>query len=361
MNERFPDATAEDLIDATCIICREDMTSAKKLPCGHCFHFYCLRSWLEWQQTCPTCREPILVEPANGNRPARRGAAGANAEAVVNNVNAPVAGNQGVAPPQGAVNNVHGAGMGGNHHQHPQPRDDNISNVPLPTPATSRPSSNSRTNANIMETPGPATVNTTSGGQSAPVSMLQQSMYNLSSGTIGPFGIYSTNAGQHMVPISALVDPSIVKAQMNVLRQQLELYELMLAHCNTPSKIAASMPVSNAGNGGSVSNANSHTVSSEPPPTQQDNSSQSHNVATLDNSFITHEVVQGSTINQSNVNSEGGSSSTSDAEEKENLVDNHPNDLTNTEVETATGEPNNELRLRRIAYLERLKKGNEDG
>jgi E3 ubiquitin-protein ligase synoviolin len=24
------------------------------LPCGHIFHFHCLRSWLERQQTCPT-------------------------------------------------------------------------------------------------------------------------------------------------------------------------------------------------------------------------------------------------------------------------------------------------------------------
>uniref|UniRef100_A0A0D9WPK8 E3 ubiquitin-protein ligase synoviolin-like TPR repeats domain-containing protein n=1 Tax=Leersia perrieri TaxID=77586 RepID=A0A0D9WPK8_9ORYZ len=40
MNERFPDATADELnaSDATCIICREEMTTAKKLLCGHLFH-----------------------------------------------------------------------------------------------------------------------------------------------------------------------------------------------------------------------------------------------------------------------------------------------------------------------------------
>jgi E3 ubiquitin-protein ligase synoviolin len=32
----------------------------KKLPCGHIFHFYCLRSWLERQQSCPTCRRTVL-------------------------------------------------------------------------------------------------------------------------------------------------------------------------------------------------------------------------------------------------------------------------------------------------------------
>ena len=26
----------------------------KKLQCGHIFHFHCLRSWLERQQSCPT-------------------------------------------------------------------------------------------------------------------------------------------------------------------------------------------------------------------------------------------------------------------------------------------------------------------
>ncbi|ORX56169.1 hypothetical protein DM01DRAFT_1285575 [Hesseltinella vesiculosa] len=82
MDQLYPNATVEDLSgtnDSTCIICREDMhanppdiTSSppqqppqqdgphhnydqpKKLPCGHIFHFHCLRSWLERQQTCPT-------------------------------------------------------------------------------------------------------------------------------------------------------------------------------------------------------------------------------------------------------------------------------------------------------------------
>ncbi|KAJ3037801.1 E3 ubiquitin-protein ligase synoviolin [Rhizophlyctis rosea] len=87
MNERYLNATAEELAvtDRTCIICREEMEAeggaanadgnaagaaapaavprrpqagppnvAKKLPCGHIFHFRCLRSWLERQQTCPT-------------------------------------------------------------------------------------------------------------------------------------------------------------------------------------------------------------------------------------------------------------------------------------------------------------------
>ncbi|KAF7836519.1 ERAD-associated E3 ubiquitin-protein ligase HRD1B-like isoform X1 [Senna tora] len=71
MNDRFPDATPEELnaSDATCIICREEMTTAKKLICGHLFHVHCLRSWLERQHTCPTCRA-LVVPPENGTNAA---------------------------------------------------------------------------------------------------------------------------------------------------------------------------------------------------------------------------------------------------------------------------------------------------
>ncbi|PSS04543.1 ERAD-associated E3 ubiquitin-protein like [Actinidia chinensis var. chinensis] len=67
MNDRFPDATPEELnaSDATCIICREEMTTAKRLSCGHLFHVHCLRSWLERQHTCPTCRA-LVAPPENG-------------------------------------------------------------------------------------------------------------------------------------------------------------------------------------------------------------------------------------------------------------------------------------------------------
>ena len=77
VQERFPDATEEELeqSDRVCIICREHMDSAKKLRCGHMFHFHCLRSWIERQQTCPTCRAPI-VPPRAGRGRRRRGAGG---------------------------------------------------------------------------------------------------------------------------------------------------------------------------------------------------------------------------------------------------------------------------------------------
>lgn len=84
MNARYPDATAEEVgREEVCIICREEMRPViqnnnadgtpqrvnpvaermrpKKLPCGHILHFSCLRSWLERQQNCPTCRRPVVV------------------------------------------------------------------------------------------------------------------------------------------------------------------------------------------------------------------------------------------------------------------------------------------------------------
>lgn len=104
MNTRYPDATADEMQrEDVCIICREVMHASqrlyeapnsqngrghprlndqgrnrnhntndaaiagderlrpKKLPCGHILHCTCLRSWLERQQNCPTCRAPVLV------------------------------------------------------------------------------------------------------------------------------------------------------------------------------------------------------------------------------------------------------------------------------------------------------------
>ncbi|KAI1205956.1 uncharacterized protein F4807DRAFT_441115, partial [Annulohypoxylon truncatum] len=77
----YPDATAEELArEDTCIICREDMRPwdpsavgaverfrPKRLPCGHILHFGCLRSWLERQQVCPTCRRPVTIEGTASN------------------------------------------------------------------------------------------------------------------------------------------------------------------------------------------------------------------------------------------------------------------------------------------------------
>ncbi|KAK9477859.1 hypothetical protein V1514DRAFT_332695 [Lipomyces japonicus] len=84
-DQKYADASEEDVVrESICIICREEMvvdpagTAAggdtrhrsqperkrpKRLPCGHVLHYGCLKSWLERQQRCPTCRRPVL-DPA---------------------------------------------------------------------------------------------------------------------------------------------------------------------------------------------------------------------------------------------------------------------------------------------------------
>lgn len=54
--------------DPICLICREDMEQGKKLSCSHVFHEYCILSWLEKQNTCPTCREPVSVSLVNSEQ-----------------------------------------------------------------------------------------------------------------------------------------------------------------------------------------------------------------------------------------------------------------------------------------------------
>ena len=72
LKTKYPSATTTELeqTDKVCIICREEMAvtegeqvqrmTPKKLGCGHIFHFKCLKSWLEKQQSCPTCRTSLL-------------------------------------------------------------------------------------------------------------------------------------------------------------------------------------------------------------------------------------------------------------------------------------------------------------
>ncbi|GAA5940062.1 hypothetical protein JCM10213_004929 [Rhodosporidiobolus nylandii] len=121
MDSLYPNATREEMAqmnDRTCIICREDMEyrpapgervepdeevegvegqqqpqqeqmdrhrgpndTPKKLPCGHVFHFHCLRSWLERQQSCPTCRRPVLPNEQPAPQPAQAQPGGAAAGA----------------------------------------------------------------------------------------------------------------------------------------------------------------------------------------------------------------------------------------------------------------------------------------
>ena len=58
MESKFENATQEEIeeFNDECAICWDTMENARKLPCGHLFHNSCLRSWLEQDTSCPTCR-----------------------------------------------------------------------------------------------------------------------------------------------------------------------------------------------------------------------------------------------------------------------------------------------------------------
>ncbi|XRB01972.1 ubiquitin-protein ligase [Pycnococcus provasolii] len=171
MNEVLTEATAEDLqADSTCIICREEMVArgwtshqdhqqqqegdgdgppppppppraassgtaglAKKLPCGHCFHHACLRSWLERQQSCPTCRAPVAPTTPSAAAPAAAAAAAAAA-----------AGGGGA----GAGGDAGAAGAGAGEPQAPPP--------PQPFGARAPPAANNMGNAQPPPPPGDA-------------------------------------------------------------------------------------------------------------------------------------------------------------------------------------------------------------
>ena len=172
MNERYPDATPEEIQDEdVCIICREGMQAwssagelrqtpgdgstptvdshratderlrPKKLPCGHILHFACLRSWLERQQNCPTCRRAVLVAAptTRAQAPQSTNRAGqGNGQANAGNVNAGNANNnqRGAAERNrirvfnfgpfrvgfGAGQDIHGLAQQLNNQPHPELR-----------------------------------------------------------------------------------------------------------------------------------------------------------------------------------------------------------------------------------------------
>uniref|UniRef100_A0A915PX86 CUE domain-containing protein n=1 Tax=Setaria digitata TaxID=48799 RepID=A0A915PX86_9BILA len=67
IDAHYQKATQSELCNLKdwCAICWEQMDSARKLPCTHFFHEWCLRSWLEQDNSCPTCRLalPSLSNP----------------------------------------------------------------------------------------------------------------------------------------------------------------------------------------------------------------------------------------------------------------------------------------------------------
>ncbi|KAF9962630.1 hypothetical protein BGZ72_000050 [Mortierella alpina] len=70
MQALYPSATEKELADYSddCAICRDGMSSAKILPCGHIFHLFCIRSWLEHHSSCPTCRRSLVPKTGLGEQ-----------------------------------------------------------------------------------------------------------------------------------------------------------------------------------------------------------------------------------------------------------------------------------------------------
>ncbi|CAK7270015.1 E3 ubiquitin-protein ligase hrd1 [Sporothrix epigloea] len=151
---RYNDATEEDLArENTCIICREDMhvwapndrarverTRPKKLPCGHILHLGCLKSWMERQQVCPTCRRSVVIDDAsNANR---------NRDAALFRIGLNIGGagaNVGAAPAPGA--------NGANAPQHPLHPAAPLANGQVPDPAVGAPAPGPAGGANFQPPP----------------------------------------------------------------------------------------------------------------------------------------------------------------------------------------------------------------
>lgn len=69
MEAKFPMASPEEIEENSddCAICWDRMDFARKLPCGHLFHNSCLRSWLEQDTSCPTCRMALSGDSDSNN------------------------------------------------------------------------------------------------------------------------------------------------------------------------------------------------------------------------------------------------------------------------------------------------------
>jgi autocrine motility factor receptor len=69
MERRFPWANQEELdLTDKCAVCWEKLEKARRLPCSHVFHHHCLRSWLEQDTSCPTCRRSLQDEKEMSQR-----------------------------------------------------------------------------------------------------------------------------------------------------------------------------------------------------------------------------------------------------------------------------------------------------
>ncbi len=67
-NQILMDGYCARHLKQTCSICFEPVPStnsakAKRLSCGHAFHFNCILKWFETSDECPVCRRKQLKDP----------------------------------------------------------------------------------------------------------------------------------------------------------------------------------------------------------------------------------------------------------------------------------------------------------
>ena len=140
--------------DSTCIICRDEMLTehaCRRLPCGHSFHVWCLRRWLENDLRCPTCRHQLaLLDPVAPAALAPIGLAPpqAAAAAAVDAVAAPRAA---PAAPTGTLRRVVHAPAPG-----PVPAAGTVATVvPIADPVASRPAGRASSQRSQQRGPAP--------------------------------------------------------------------------------------------------------------------------------------------------------------------------------------------------------------
>mmetsp|Transcript_6110 Transcript_6110/g.9554 ORF Transcript_6110/g.9554 Transcript_6110/m.9554 type:complete len:615 (+) Transcript_6110:37-1881(+) len=253
LHERFPNATEEDLgaTDRVCIICREEMVAGagigapKKLaPCGHIFHFYCLRNWLERQLKCPTCRTDISSTrtPAPGAAAAEERAAN-QADPAAPNENAPI-GDQ--APQQAATPPPPVPGPGGQRAPDGGQRAPQNANpffqqpqqwAQAPRPQYQAPPAPSPNLTQQVPQPAPGATQTAPGHPQIPV---PPPMHGVHMPPLGfPMGLRPpTHSGaspiQHEIPSVA----QYIRGQIEILQLQLQVYQAQVSAAEATKKAA---------------------------------------------------------------------------------------------------------------------------
>lgn len=46
--------------DVDCVICMNKLFDVAVIPCGHQFHYQCLRKWFRYNTSCPICRCVVI-------------------------------------------------------------------------------------------------------------------------------------------------------------------------------------------------------------------------------------------------------------------------------------------------------------